>query len=369
MVMGMSGNNPFDREAFERQRRFAALGNLGGALMGLGAGRPDLALAAMQKPLPDPRRAMAEAMQMEAMSENLALQRQRQQAMREAVPALVSRGVPEAVAMAFPEQAAAQMFKTPEGPKHLGKGAFMDASGNVTINEDLARHYQNFTPRTNVDVLVEGSPQYGPVEKGWRMVMGKDEAGNQVVYQEPVAGSPAAREMAAEAEKQAARAGQTAVEGDLVNQEIGEIRQAQKESVLGVTGVGGTIERALPGTPARDVANSIDFLKDRVSLAALQQLRNNSPTGGALGNVSDAEGERLASAYGRLSQSVGTDKFNRNLDRFETAYNQVVHNRNPDGSQYRKVDEPAATTTPTAPRTTPPPDASAEELVEFYGSR
>ena len=54
-------------------------------------------------------------------------------------------------------------------------------------------------------------------------------------------------------------------------------------------------------------------------------MRAASPTGGALGNVSDQEGARLASAYGNLEQSQSQAQFERNLKRVKNIYLDIVH--------------------------------------------
>ena len=58
-------------------------------------------------------------------------------------------------------------------------------------------------------------------------------------------------------------------------------------------GMYGSVMGNFPGTTATDIRANIATIKSKTSLNALQEMRNNSPTGGALGNVSDAEGQRL----------------------------------------------------------------------------
>ena len=62
--------------------------------------------------------------------------------------------------------------------------------------------------------------------------------------------------------------------------------------------VGGTW--TLPGTAAADAKARLETLKAKVGFEVLQQMRNNSKTGGALGQVSDAENKLLQQAIDSL---------------------------------------------------------------------
>lgn len=70
----------------------------------------------------------------------------------------------------------------------------------------------------------------------------------------------------------------------------------------GITGARG----AVPNFPGSDAANAdaiLEQLKSRTGLDVLQNMRLLSPTGGALGNVSDAEGKRLETYIAALSKA------------------------------------------------------------------
>lgn len=92
--------------------------------------------------------------------------------------------------------------------------------------------------------------------------------------------------------------------------------QAQKvlssKGLSGVTGLRGKI----PDVPGSDAANAraeLESLKSQVGFAVLQNMRNNSKTGGALGSVSDAEGKRLEAALGALATSQDEASLRKNL--------------------------------------------------------
>lgn len=87
------------------------------------------------------------------------------------------------------------------------------------------------------------------------------------------------------------------------------------------TGFGGETLSKIPGTPAADAAAELDNLKNIAFIGALSAMRAASPTGGAVGNVSDAEGKRFENAFTALSQSQSYEQFVSNLDRLSEMLN------------------------------------------------
>jgi hypothetical protein len=78
------------------------------------------------------------------------------------------------------------------------------------------------------------------------------------------------------------------------------------------TGVPGALFRKIPGTEAADLDQFLTTVKANVGFDKLQQMRETSPTGGALGQVSDRELKALQSVIASLSteQSPGVLKAN-----------------------------------------------------------
>ena len=80
----------------------------------------------------------------------------------------------------------------------------------------------------------------------------------------------------------------------------------------GITGLRGK----LPNIPGGDAANAqalLDTLKSQVGFGVLQDMRNNSKTGGALGAVSDAEGKRLEANLAALDRAQSPEQFKQSL--------------------------------------------------------
>lgn len=78
-------------------------------------------------------------------------------------------------------------------------------------------------------------------------------------------------------------------------------KQGEKE-VVGAQGLVGMITQFFPGTDARKLGNTLDTLRANIGFDKLQEMRANSPTGGALGQVSNLENLLLQATSGRIDQ-------------------------------------------------------------------
>lgn len=125
----------------------------------------------------------------------------------------------------------------------------------------------------------------------------------------------------------------------------------------GITGLRGSIPD-IPGTQAADARALLNKLKSQVGFSVLQNMRNNSKTGGALGNVSDAEGKRLENNLASVESAQSIDQMKRELqgiidyttgakDRLREAFN-LKHKTGP----------PSATT--------PPPSGMTPTVPSFH---
>ena len=97
-----------------------------------------------------------------------------------------------------------------------------------------------------------------------------------------------------------------------------------------VPGVGGLV--SIPGTDAANFKAGLDTLKSQVGFSVLQEMRNNSKTGGALGQVSDRENVMLQNNLAALDRSQSEPEFKAALqqivdytdaakDRLRSAFN------------------------------------------------
>ena len=90
------------------------------------------------------------------------------------------------------------------------------------------------------------------------------------------------------------------------------------------TGFLGNIMKAVPGTPAHDTAASINTIEAAIGFDRLQAMRDASPTGGALGQVSEMELRQLNASLGSLRQSSGREQFAANLAQVKRHYMSTV---------------------------------------------
>ena len=80
-----------------------------------------------------------------------------------------------------------------------------------------------------------------------------------------------------------------------------EIKEATALAGYWTTGVGGLLSN-LPATPARDLQAKLTSIKANIGFDRLQQMRHDSPTGGALGQVAVQELVALQSTIASLDQ-------------------------------------------------------------------
>jgi hypothetical protein len=113
----------------------------------------------------------------------------------------------------------------------------------------------------------------------------------------------------------AAKSAVDASVGD-IDAQIARVKSLREHKGLGA--ITGGIMGRLPS--AREDATSaqadLNQIISKAGFEALQQMRNSSPTGGALGNVSDTEGKRLEASAAALAQSQGKADFQTKLDRY-----------------------------------------------------
>lgn len=79
------------------------------------------------------------------------------------------------------------------------------------------------------------------------------------------------------------------------------------------TGLGGAVLSNVPGTEARALAGDLDTIRANVGFDELQAMRDASPTGGALGQVSEMENRLLQSLRAAIDQLQNGENLAQNL--------------------------------------------------------
>lgn len=170
-------------------------------------------------------------------------------------------------------------------------------------------------------------PQVGTIPQGY-MLSPVEDGGRVVGYtMAPVPGGPAAREIEGEDKAAEVREAQKEQQSNVVTADIDRILGTVEGADIPVTGMGSFLSR-IPGTAARDVAALLETVKANVGFNQLNQMRESSPTGGALGQVTEKELRFLQSVAGSLEQSQSQEQFVRNLNRLKEAFSYVVDRSN-----------------------------------------
>jgi len=96
------------------------------------------------------------------------------------------------------------------------------------------------------------------------------------------------------------------------NTALDTIDLAMDSTNWATAGVAGALDW-VPGSPPKRLAGYLNTIRANVAFNELQQMRRNSPTGGALGNVSDADMRLLQSTLATLDQQASPEDLRRAL--------------------------------------------------------
>lgn len=123
-------------------------------------------------------------------------------------------------------------------------------------------------------------------------------------------------------DQEAAR--QRAATADVVLGKIAEARSIIGGSTLPTGGfVGKKLADNVPGTDAYTLDRTVDTIKANLGFEQLAAMRAASPTGGALGNVTEKELAMLQATVSSLDSGLPTDQKLKNLEDIERHYNNV----------------------------------------------
>lgn len=150
------------------------------------------------------------------------------------------------------------------------------------------------------------------------------DANGNVISLSPIPGSPADVEAQAARDKKQLGQNMQAGKADVVTQDIDRAIEVMGSGTLPDTGVGALLS-SIPGTDAKRLSGLLDTIKANVSFDTLNQMRQASPTGGALGSVTENELKLLQSAIGSLDQSQDAATLKDNLNRVWNMYQDTVH--------------------------------------------
>lgn len=207
-------------------------------------------------------------------------------------------------------------------------------------------------------------PQVGSIPQGYELVTGTNEQGETTLRYVPIKGGPADTAKQDEAARE-----RTLRTAGVITGAIDKIQDKLKTTTLPVAGfVGGNLAQ-VKGTNAYSVKALVDTIKANIGFETLAQMRKESPTGGALGQVSNQEIGFLQATLANLDQGQTTEDFEAQLTQLENIYNQVITKLNayPDEAKkaagYIDIDLGGAATAPASGGRT------NDELLKKYGGQ
>lgn len=159
----------------------------------------------------------------------------------------------------------------------------------------------------------------------------------------------------------------------IVNQKFDQIQDSLESAWLPTTGlVGGQLLSNFGGTSAGNIAADLDTIKSIIGFRELQAMRDASPTGGALGQVSEMENRLLQAQLGSLLQSQTEDQFRRNLAGARDALGRIINEGISEqeamarliemGQRGQGASQPLPSTQPSSPTPTQPSGWSIQRI-------
>lgn len=169
---------------------------------------------------------------------------------------------------------------------------------------------------------VDSRPMADKPDKGYQRRWDEE---NRTWVDEPIPGSNEARDIAEAEDKKAERARQTAIKmGPTLENLHLNITEVENGGVP-VTGLIGALGGMIPGTAQRDFRNRTQQISTRGALDEVQNMRDNSPTGGAVGQLTDSEREAIGLAATGLANSSSAEEYVRNAKNFRKLMLDTAH--------------------------------------------
>jgi hypothetical protein len=233
----------------------------------------------------------------------------------------VGAAVPKPFEMRMQDIGGSVVPVNPYAPTALTKTMTPDGQASNALgwaNNALTRRGQDLTDsraretlafQRNASALEAGPEQqalvarFGKAPANYRWAL--DGSGRS----EPIPGGPA--DPTVKDPKQAQRAETSAKTADLV---IDKIDSALKKVGWSTTGIVGAVAGKVPGSDAYDLRAEVETVKANIGFERLQQMREASPTGGALGQVAVQELMALQAVLGNLDPNQSPAQISKNLN-------------------------------------------------------
>jgi hypothetical protein len=145
---------------------------------------------------------------------------------------------------------------------------------------------------------------------------------------EVIPGSPTEAKIAAAEVQNKAKAEGTMRSSKLVNNTINRLQKvikgAKDNSVDNVFGITGAVGEWIPSSDRNNAETLVSTIKSHIGFDRLDRMRKESPTGGALGQVSEMELRQLNATLGSLEFSQTEEQFLVTLKQVQDEYDYIM---------------------------------------------
>lgn len=117
------------------------------------------------------------------------------------------------------------------------------------------------------------------------------------------------------------------------NVALSSLNQIFNNPALNAGALGRGIGTVIPGSSSRDLRESVKTVQSLIGFDELQKMRDASPTGGALGQVSEREIDFLQSLAGSMNLAQSDEQLQQNLKNIRTSFEILQLVNLPDGSE------------------------------------
>lgn len=192
-------------------------------------------------------------------------------------------------------------------------------SGTYQIDDKTGR----ITAVGSGGVTVNMPPQIGSIPQDYRVVYDKN---SRPISMEVIPGTKTARELEVASGKAAKGIESTILSSGIVLEDIGKLKKSitTQKAVDPVTGITGSVASQVPGSARKSAEGLVRTIQANIGFDRLGQMRAESPTGGALGNITEQELKFLQSVLGSIDLDQKDADIVKNLDRLQKIYNNII---------------------------------------------
>lgn len=231
-------------------------------------------------------------------------------------------------------QAAAALaanFEQSEATVGLKQAQTMQKQQEIMNEAQLRQELQALGPNASEEQLLAVVTKYGSPDKVLAVLQSSQNRQAQMAQQRELAqqrmdiqreGLSMRQQLAEEKRTEREEKKRSSAEAAISNADrvIATVDEALPKVGRLTAGAGGAILSAIPGTEARDLERQLDTIKANLGFDRLQQMRDASPTGGALGQVAVQELIALQSTIASLDKTQSPQQLREGLRKIKQSY-------------------------------------------------